>query len=329
MSVVDYETIVLHSPSDFAAAIPMLVGFTPSQSIVIVMLQQRRVIVTMRIDIPNDWASDQVAILSMMSRLDVDEILIAVVTQRLDDNLELKTEIQELVTEAENLGITTREAVLIDAGRFWSYLCEDSECCDPTGKPIGEIEGFSTVLSSRAHACQAYGLKEAFQPDVSLYRKAYRMLSRSLMQKASVAWDALNDLSGLVDTSTEERDRSLARAIVQVGCQDVRIRDYLLGRIMQSEDPGVLAEGLVDAALTASVETRDRVCGAAAAVLAAVEPSTLPAACLVDHAGEDSLADLVRRSIAAGMHPGIYHQMLTQALPQVLIQLAAEGQGDA
>ena len=51
MSADTHATLRISSPSDLIAAVPYLIGFTPAESVVLVGLSGKRVVVTIRIDI--------------------------------------------------------------------------------------------------------------------------------------------------------------------------------------------------------------------------------------------------------------------------------------
>jgi len=65
-------------------------------------------------------------------------------------------------------------------------------------------------------------------------------------------------------------------------------------------------------------------CGTAAAVLAATQCSTVPASCLAELAGNDSLANLVKEGIRGGFPPASLNEIFRDALPVVIRQLATE-----
>ena len=64
-----------------------------------------------------------------------------------------------------------------------------------------------------------------------------------------------------------------------------------------------------------------RICGAGTAALAALNGSTVPASTLIVHAGDDSLAELVRRGITRGLNPNALREVFTSALGLVEAQL--------
>lgn len=62
MSVIHEDKLVLSNPMQFAASFSTLVGFTPKESLVVVMFQQGQVSVTMRTDLPTSGQVDSVHI---------------------------------------------------------------------------------------------------------------------------------------------------------------------------------------------------------------------------------------------------------------------------
>ena len=80
----------------------------------------------------------------------------------------------------------------------------------------------------------------------------------------------------------------------------------------------------MQAALVAPVELRPRVAGAAAALLAASDGSSIAVDCLLDLAGDESLADLVRISQQIPTPPSTLRAMYASAMPMVEEQLRKE-----
>jgi hypothetical protein len=131
--------IRVSSVAGFLAVVPHLLGFHPSQSMVVVGLDARhgRIVLAFRYDLadPPDAA---------LSR-DIAEHAIGVLRER-----RVKTAIAAgygagiLVTPvAEQLriglrgaGITLRDLLRVEDGRYWSYVCHDPGCCPPDGVPF-------------------------------------------------------------------------------------------------------------------------------------------------------------------------------------------------
>ena len=118
---------------------------------------------------------------------------------------------------------------------------------------------------------------------------------------------------------------ALMRARLQIAMGDVRVRDFVMASIAAS-DAGVeaLTDVVVQAALVAPGELRPRIAGAAAALLAASDGSSIAVDCLLDLAGGESLAGLVRISQQIPTPPAQVRAMFASTMPMVEKQLRRE-----
>jgi uncharacterized protein DUF4192 len=151
-SVREVPRIRLSSVAGFLAVVPHLLGFHPSQSMVVVGLDARRgrVVLAFRYDLPDppDPARSQ----------EITEHAIAVFKKR-----RIKTAIAAgygagtLVTPvAEPLraglrgaGIALRDLLRVQDGRYFSYLCTNPGCCPPDGVRF-DVSGHPAVAALTA-----------------------------------------------------------------------------------------------------------------------------------------------------------------------------------
>ncbi len=131
----------LTSPHDLLAAIPFLIGYHPTDSLVIVSLKADCVGMAMRVDYPNvDAAGSREAFDALVFHL-VREgaegaLVVAYVPDGRNDGAEILENISIALTRAE---IPIRESLLIAHGRWRSILCSDQECCPLQGNLLPEI----------------------------------------------------------------------------------------------------------------------------------------------------------------------------------------------
>ena len=126
----------LSSPADVVAAVPYLVGFQPARSAVLLSLRKprERVGLTMRVDLPPpEDAADVVTDLLPYLRRDRADKVIVVLYGTASDAAALWATLQHAF-HRDRLPI--REALRIADGRWWSYLCDNPECCPPDGTEI-------------------------------------------------------------------------------------------------------------------------------------------------------------------------------------------------
>lgn len=322
MSVMYEDKFVLSNPMQFAASLSTLVGFTPTESLVVVMFQDSQVLVTMRVDLPISGQVDSVHIATTASNLKADGVLLAFCsdTQKLSD---VHSELSILTIAFSDIGIDVGEALFVKGDRYWSLRQPLSENSEGTVFISRHSSLGQPLAGSREDIAALYVPHPADQPADKAYQAAKEQLDVPVRQKCERAWEALNDLASALQRQGNGHGRDLLRATIQLAVQDLRARDFVLSNVAFTTTPAPLIAALVDCALTVTPELSQRMCGLAAAGLAACEPSTIPASCMVELAGDDSLAELMRQALPHGIHPDVIREVFVSALPFVLEQIDA------
>lgn len=126
------------SPVDVALVVPHLLGFVPSESLVVVAVSgaRRRLGLSLRIDLPPSGVEEQVvgSLVHDLRRSGAEEILVAVMSDRPRRGSRLPH--ADLVDRLADQGLPIVEAVLVRDGRCWSYLCRNRRCCPAEGRPL-------------------------------------------------------------------------------------------------------------------------------------------------------------------------------------------------
>lgn len=124
----------ISSPGDLVAAVPYLLGFTPVDSLVVVGLQQRRVIFQLRLDIPD--VADQGAmaeyVASVVARQGVTGAL--VLGYGSEAMVDPVVGVVRAALDANDVSVL--EMLRVSDGRYWSYVCSDPDCCPGSGTPF-------------------------------------------------------------------------------------------------------------------------------------------------------------------------------------------------
>jgi hypothetical protein len=144
----------LRGPADLLAAVPRLLGFTPDASLVVLglTLPAGRVQVAMRYDLPDPPDANLTA--------DIAEHAISVLTSQHMTGVALvgygpgpavTPVVDAIRAAAARARITLREALRVEGGRYWSYLCTSpSCCCGPDGEPFDtRAHPVSQAMASR------------------------------------------------------------------------------------------------------------------------------------------------------------------------------------
>ena len=149
-------TVRLSDPGDIAASLPALLGFRPRESVVLISLTGSaggRVGLTVRGDLPPaDGAAEAAAVLTRSVRTDRPAaVLLAVVSEAPDvpevggsgrrgdggaSGLPHRGLVREVVVALARDDVPVREALLVRAGRWWSYDCPRPCCAPGAGSPL-------------------------------------------------------------------------------------------------------------------------------------------------------------------------------------------------
>lgn len=318
------DRTAITSSAELAASVPALIGFNPEASLVIVFADEARVIVTMRMDLAQAWADMTASALVAAQHVGARRAYIVVYSD-VEGDLPCRAEVEAVAGALEANHVAVHDLLAVDGDRWWDYRVAsmgssgDGTDVDPS---LAQICA-GALAARRSDVADRYDRQSWRSPSMQAVEEVTIGLSHDPRERAEFAWEALQKLSSLSLRDGLEGDRQ--RALVQISCLDVRCRDYLLGRILETQNPDELVKAFVETTLRCHDETLPRMAGAAAALLAATEPSSVPAQCLIELAGEDSLAHLVEASIRMATPPVVYAQLLRDSLPQTLAALATEG----
>ncbi|MDQ3307438.1 MAG: DUF4192 domain-containing protein [Actinomycetota bacterium] len=129
-------TTVVRDPSDVIVIIPYLLGFDPVDSVVVVALEgpRKRFGPCFRLDLagPDEVPHQVSTIVGIVERLGCATVLIVVFS---DDPQRADTVARAACAQLDDRGVTVKEALRADGGRWWSYSCDSPECCSPDGTP--------------------------------------------------------------------------------------------------------------------------------------------------------------------------------------------------
>lgn len=172
----------VNSPADVLAVVPYLIGFHPSDSLVVMGIGGRRFEVrfTARMDLPSldesddDNLGDYVA--DMVAAQPVREVILVAYGQEAVAVYALESAIDAL----EDDNISVREALRVHDGRYWSHVCEHPSCCPPEGTPYD-------VTSSEVAAAATLAGHVALPDRATLERSIAPLggVARASMQQAT------------------------------------------------------------------------------------------------------------------------------------------------
>ncbi|MFV2119352.1 DUF4192 domain-containing protein, partial [Streptomyces sp. Act-28] len=164
----DEPRITLRGPAELADALPYLIGFHPTDSVVLLALhgEHGRFGGRLRLGIPrspHEWApvADQLAecLIEGCERRGSrpDGIVVFLCRDPAEGESgrrvmeRLRPFAQKLRTACGALDVPVYEALCLSDGRFWSYCCPDSDCCPPDGTALAP-PGTSVMAAAAAYA---------------------------------------------------------------------------------------------------------------------------------------------------------------------------------
>ncbi|MGW8954367.1 DUF4192 domain-containing protein [Streptomyces sp. NPDC055709] len=164
----DQQQITLRGPAELADALPYMLGFHPTDSIVLVALHGDRGRFGGRLrlgipDSPHEWlpVAQHLAecLIEGSERRGTrpDGIVVFLCRDPADGETgravmeRLRPLAQWLRTSCGALDVPVQEALCISGGRFWSYSCPDSRCCPAEGTAMA-MPGTSVMAAAAAYA---------------------------------------------------------------------------------------------------------------------------------------------------------------------------------
>jgi hypothetical protein len=201
--------LALHTPADLIAAIPFLLGFHPSDSVVVVGLRARHVVFAARGDLGEPPGFVEY-VTSVVMRQDLDTA--AVVGYGADERA--REPVTAIRTALERHGVGVIDALRVADGRYWSYVCSRESCCPPDGTAYD-------VVASRVAAAATHAGQVALPDRDTLVQQIAPVggLTRESMRQATDR--ATARLAGMLSASTPG-DVLGGRALRRVGIAAVR-----------------------------------------------------------------------------------------------------------
>jgi hypothetical protein len=245
MRTASNDVIRLGSPGDLVGAVPHLLGFVPAESLVVVCLHgpRRRVGLTMRFDLPasRDERAFAMEVSHRAEREQATALFIVLFTAAAGraGGLPRRRLMDQLAAAIEAPVV---DVVLTRDGRWWSYLCDDADCCPPVGRPL-DPQAPAVIAFAAANALRGQAVlpdREAVVasvapiagPPAAAMQQACRRAATSLegvplrlrIRRARRLVDGL--VTRYADPPASVTDSEAARLAALLG--DVLVRDDLL-----------------------------------------------------------------------------------------------------
>ncbi|MEV0619507.1 DUF4192 domain-containing protein [Nonomuraea sp. NPDC050404] len=140
------NTVTIKNLADLVSTVPYLLGFHPTESLVAVGIHDAKAKAVVRLDLtqdPAEMAERTGHLTNVLVRNGIHQALLigygpgSQVTPMMD-----------AATEAlPQGGVNISDAIRVDDGRYWSYICTDASCCPPEGAPVGLTNSVPAVAA--------------------------------------------------------------------------------------------------------------------------------------------------------------------------------------
>jgi hypothetical protein len=159
----DQPLLKIRGPADLVLAVPYLLGFHPRASLVVVGLSGGRLVVTARMDLADVASSSGVHedVLARTLTAMIDGGSESILAMVFDDEacpdgirgagaLQWRELADAVDRQVRRCGARTDDVMLVSCARWWSFHCENAECCPPEG--IALADAGSVVPAAAAYA---------------------------------------------------------------------------------------------------------------------------------------------------------------------------------
>lgn len=325
--------LVISGPDSIVASLPFIIGFSPADSLVVMWLDAGSVRLTMRLDLPPDGASHEPWIDAVMAHQRAhDEVIICVLPAahqvERDESGRLRGQslVASLLEILRGTECGVRDALLVVDNRWWSYLCREPECCPAAGTEVDPaiadavaarfaLAGVARLPDRAAVLALCAANPERQAEMLPLVRRA-RIAEAADPARHPDDWrDGAIDLvrAALLTPTPTDPHRD---AEVLVWLCDTRVRDTVLWEVAHSVDHDPhrafdRAAGLLRCAPAGVVAP----IGTVTALLAWLNGDGVRAVAALERVREEdpeyALAQLLGRSIAAGLSPKGWREMMS------------------
>ncbi|RFS81596.1 DUF4192 domain-containing protein [Actinomadura spongiicola] len=225
--------LVIRTAEDAIAAVPYLLGFHPSRSLVVIGFDNAvHGTCAVRLDLPSSGAADRVAALLAGNGFRRSLLL------GYGPDGEVRESVAALSAALDAAGVPAAEAVRVADGRWWSLTCDD-DCCPAEGVPY---DSSATVVAAQATFAGQVALADRAElartvqpfdgPVRASMRRATDRAERRSRTRPDTTHEAITFITTVLaraHTGTRPTDDEAARLGVLL--TDLRLRDEAWVRI--------------------------------------------------------------------------------------------------
>jgi hypothetical protein len=317
------------TPSDLLAAVPFLIGYQPSDSIVLMSLKDESITMAIRIDFPDSISKREASALVEKFRGSDGALLVSYIP---DDCLDAESVIRPLIEALDLASVPLRESIIIVGNRWRSLICGDSDCCPLEGSLLPDLSHSRIAVEEIAQGKlmpfkNLIEMANSLDPEID--EVILEMMGRiepidyendpvpAQRDGANAILDFLHDFE--VDRICRDK-RLVAKVLVRL--KDLQVRDFALGSMNSENDLYFDAwkwllkkapQGFIAAPATLfAVASYERGDGAMANLALEKAESDQP---------NYSMVNLLRQLFRSGKPPTIFAELRAELHPKVCAAL--------
>lgn len=222
------ETLRLKSPSELLAIVPYLLGFTPSDSIMVISLKNNTVGLTQRLDLPKHGAGEAAArsLMPALLREPPDPVLLIAYESQPDRSAETIGALTSVLAAAS---IPIHDRIVVHHGHWRSLDCSEPWCCPLEGQPVPTAaEAPALVSAFVGREPSPYASRDSFMAQLEAREDC---LTDKEIETALALdrGDVIGVWPQILDTGDSAAEITPAMAAsAAVSLQDVHLRDGLV-----------------------------------------------------------------------------------------------------
>lgn len=238
----------LDSPAQVVAGLPYLLGFHPSESLVVIGVhgRPRTVCLTIRADLsepPENRPALADYLLAHLARAGAAQLVLVLVSDRLgaDEQAALVAVVR---AAAKRKHVEVADVLWLRSGRWGSLHCTDPACCPPEGTPVdraqaADLAAACVLLGDVVHESRdalEVTLRSVGGVERAALDSTFEWVSRQLLTELTErGWEAVaEDSIGLLAAAVADRVEggtpleAAEVARLALGLADARVRDRVL-----------------------------------------------------------------------------------------------------
>lgn len=239
----DQPRVTMRSPGEIVSAVPFLLGFAPTDSAVIIALQDKQIAMTARVDLAD--VPDKECIAAVRGAFLRIEATSALLIGYGDSRFATAPALTRLREALRGAGIAVLEQISVIGDRWFHERCAEELCCSPDGMPVADHDAAPSTLTLSAVTGGYRADRDAViadcYPDRPLFVHAVRSELLLPEQEVDFALETIgSDLCAVLGWGTSEPPTAEQVARAALGCADPTLRDIWYAAVA----PGIL-DGLM------------------------------------------------------------------------------------